>query len=52
MVGCDNVLGSGMKADVCGVCNGRNNTATLVTDSVSQVAPAFGNDHHLFNISI
>ena len=37
IVGCDNVLESGMETDACGTCNGNNSLATLVTDSSSAV---------------
>ena len=36
-VGCDNVLESGMEADACGICNGNNSIATLVSNSSSEV---------------
>lgn len=42
MVGCDNVLESGMKADACGVCNGSNYTAHLVVKSATKLVN-FGN---------
>ena len=34
-VGCDNMLESGAQPDSCGVCNGDNSGAALVTDTLT-----------------
>ena len=34
-MGCDNVLESGAQADTCGVCNGDNSSATIVSDTLT-----------------
>ena len=34
-MGCDSVLESGAQRDNCGVCNGDNSGATLVTDTLT-----------------
>ena len=36
-VGCDKVLESGMETDACGICNGNNSLATLVSNSSSEI---------------
>jgi len=34
-LGCDNVLNSDAREDICGVCNGNDSTATTITDSAA-----------------
>ncbi|XP_072924418.1 ADAMTS-like protein 5 [Hemitrygon akajei] len=41
-VGCDNILGSDVRMDVCGVCGGRNNSCALVRRVYHSAFPSSG----------